>query len=231
MPKNDSKKKKKRIEIKEKQNGEQKLPNEDLLSEKLLRPMVQLSYAAAMDLVQARLRLINADLTEQCHRQVIHNMSCRIKTPDSVIKKLKKKGREVSFEEAVQTLNDIAGIRVVCFFCDDIYRIADAIKKQKDFHIIKEKDYVKNPKKSGYQSIHVIAGVPVTYNDAVTEIRVEIQIRSFAMDYWAELDTQMCYKKDAGQIANVERETRGYSDVIAKVDNKMLELRRQIEMM
>ena len=231
MPKNDSKKKKKRIEIKEKQNGEQKLPNEDLLSVKLLQPMVQLSYAAAMDLVQARLRLINADLTEQCHRQVIRNMSCRIKTPDSVIKKLKKKGREVSFEEAVQTLNDIAGIRVVCFFCDDIYRIADAIKKQKDFHIIKEKDYVKNPKKSGYQSIHVIAGVPVTYNDAVTEIRVEIQIRSFAMDYWAELDTQMCYKKDAGQIANVERETRGYSDVIAKVDNKMLELRQQIEMM
>ena len=219
------------IEIKEKQNGEQKLPNEDLLSEKLLRPMVQLSYAAAMDLVQARLRLINADLTEQCHRQVIRNMSCRIKTLDSVTKKLKKKGREVSFEEAVQTLNDIAGIRVVCFFCDDIYRIADAIKKQKDFHIIKEKDYVKNPKKSGYQSIHVIAGVPVTYNDTVTEIRVEIQIRSFAMDYWAELDTQMCYKKDAGQIANVERETRGYSDVIAKVDNKMLELRQQIEMM
>ena len=102
MPKNDSKKKKKRIEIKEKQNGEQKLPNEDLLSEKLLQPMVQLSYAAAMDLVQARLRLINADLTEQCHRQVIRNMSCRIKTPDSVTKKLKKKGREVSFEEAVQ---------------------------------------------------------------------------------------------------------------------------------
>lgn len=115
------------------------MPNEDLLSEKLLQPMVQLSYAAAMDLVQARLRLINADLTEQCHRQVIRNMSCRIKTPDSVTKKLKKKGREVSFEEAVQTLNDIAGIRVVCFFCDDIYRIADAIKKQKDFHIIKEK--------------------------------------------------------------------------------------------
>ena len=123
------------------------MPNEDLLSEKLLQPMVQLSYAAAMDLVQARLRLINADLTEQCHRQVIRNMSCRIKTPDSVTKKLKRR-REVSFEEAVQTLNDIAGIRVVCFFCDDIYRIADAIKKQKDFHIIKEKDYVKIPRKA-----------------------------------------------------------------------------------
>ena len=84
------------------------MPNEDLLSEKLLQPMVQLSYAAAMDLVQARLRLINADLTEQCHRQVIRNMSCRIKTPDSVTKKLKKKGREVSFEEAVQICADKA---------------------------------------------------------------------------------------------------------------------------
>ena len=192
------------------------MPNEDLLSEKLLQPMVQLSYAAAMDLVQARLRLINADLTEQCHRQVIPQYVLPHQDAGQRHQKLKKKEREVSFEEAVQTLNDIAGIRVVCFFCDDIYRIADAIKKQKDFHIIKEKDYVKNPKKSSYQSIHVIAGVPVTYNDMVTEIRVEIQIRSFAMDYWAELDTQMCYKKDAGQIANVERETRGYSDVIAR---------------
>mgnify|MGYP000636414235 CR=1 FL=1 len=106
---------------------------------------------------------------------------------------------------------------------------ADAIKKQKDFHIIKEKDYVKNPKKSGYQSIHLIVGVPVTYLEKTKEIRVEIQIRSFAMDYWAELDNQMCYKKNAGQIENVERATKDYSDVIAKVDNQMLELRRQIE--
>ena len=147
--------------------------------------------------------------------------------------------RELEFLEELQEDMKSNQIFLDGYICKEpIYRktplgreIADAIKKQKDFHIIKEKDYVKNPKKSGYQSIHVIAGVPVTYNDTVTEIRVEIQIRSFAMDYWAELDTQMCYKKDAGQIANVERETRGYSDVIAKVDNKMLELRQQIEMM
>ena len=105
------------------------------------------------------------------------------------------------------------------------------IKKQKDITLIKEKDYVKNPKKSGYQSIHLIVEVPVTYLEKTTKIRVEIQIRSFAMDYWAELDNQMCYKKSAGQIENVERETKDYSDVIAKVDNQMLELRRQIEKM
>lgn len=115
------------------------------------------------------------------------------------------------------------------FFCDDIYRVADYVKKQKDITLLKEKDYVKNPKKSGYQSIHLIVGVPVTYLEKTKEIRVEIQIRSFAMDYWAELDNQMCYKKNAGQIENVERATKDYSDVIAKVDNQMLELRRQIE--
>lgn len=105
------------------------------------------------------------------------------------------------------------------------------IKKQKDIKLLKEKDYVKNPKKSGYQSIHLIVGVPVTYLEKTTEVRVEIQIRSFAMDYWAELDNQMCYKKNAGQIENVEQATKNYSDVIAKVDNQMLELRRQIEKM
>lgn len=204
---------------------------ENLLREKIRNPMVQLSYEYAMNLVQARLRLIDASLTEKYHRKVIRDMSSRIKTADSIVKKLKKKEHEVSFEAATATLNDIAGIRVVCYFCDDIYHVAEAIRRQKDFTILKEKDYVKNPKKSGYQSIHLIVGVPVTYNDTTNEVRVEVQIRSFAMDYWAELDTQMCYKKDAGQILNVERETRGYSDVIAKVDNKMLELRRRIEKM
>lgn len=231
MPKKDSKKTKKRIEIEGNQNGAKNLSMENLLREKIQNPMVQLFYEYAMELVEARLRLINADLTEKYHRQVIRNMSSRIKTADSIIKKLKKKERSVTFEEAAETLNDIAGIRVVCYFCDDIYQVAEAVRNQKDFTILKEKDYVKTPKKSGYQSIHLIVGVPVTYNETTNEVRVEIQIRSFAMDYWAELDTQMCYKKDAGQILNVERETKNYSDVIAKVDNKMLELRKRIEKM
>ena len=226
-----SKRTEKRIEWKGNQTGAKKRLMKNQLKEQLENPMVQLHYAYAMDVLQAKLRLINADLTEQNHRQVIRSMRSRIKSTESIGKKLAKKGREVTFENAVDTLNDIAGIRVVCYFCDDIYQIADAIRRQGDIRILREKDYVQNPKKSGYQSIHLIAGVPVTYNEATKEVRVEIQIRSFAMDYWAELDTQMCYKKSAGQILNVERETRDYSDVIAKVDNKMLELRRRIEKM
>lgn len=204
---------------------------ENRLREQMENPKVRLWYASAIDVLQAKMRLINADLSDKKNRQVIRSMASRIKTTDSIVKKLIKKERSVTFETAAETLNDIAGIRVVCYFCDDIYLITEAIKKQKDLRIIREKDYVKNPKRSGYQSIHLIVGVPVTYDDKTQEIRVEIQVRSFAMDYWAELDAQMCYKKSAGEIENVEREIRDYSDVIAKVDNQMLELRRRIEKM
>lgn len=207
------------------------MQEENLLREQLETPMVQLRYAYAIAVLQARLRMINADLTEEKRRQIIRSIAARIKSTDSVIKKLVKKERAVDFQTAVGTLNDIAGIRVVCYFCDDIYRVADALRAQSDICMIKEKDYVKAPKKSGYQSIHQIVGVPVTYKEKTEEVRVEIQIRSFAMDYWAELDTQMCYKKDAGQIENVEREIKDYSNVIAQVDSKMLELRKRIEKM
>lgn len=229
MGKKHSKKEKKRIDIKETRHGAKEVQEEDLLKVQLENPMVQLRYQYAIDVIQARIRLIHADLTEQNGHAIIRSMATRIKSAESVCKKLIKKEREVTFENAVDTLNDIAGIRVVCFFCDDIYLVAEAIRQQRDLRIIKEKDYVKNPKKSGYQSLHLIVGVPVTYYDSTSEVRVEIQIRSFAMDYWAELESQMCYKKSAGQISNVERKTRDYSDVIAKVDNEMLELRKLIE--
>lgn len=196
---------------------------------KLESPVIQLKYQYAIDMIMAKLRMINADLAEKENRQLIRSMSNRIKSVESIQKKLIKKDRDVSFKTAVSTLNDIAGVRVVCYFCDDIYQIAEAIKKQKDLVLIKEKDYVKNPKKSGYQSLHLILDVPITYNDKTEKVRVELQIRSFAMDYWAELDNQMCYKKLAGEFENVEQENRDYSDIIAKVDNQMLELRKRIE--
>lgn len=231
MSKKGSKKNKSRINIKGETTGVLPLSLEEQLKEQMEAPMVRLRYACAIDVMRGKLRMLNADLTEQKNRQVVRSMSARIKSTDSIIKKLLRKGREVTFGEAVETLNDIAGIRVVCYFCDDIYEVAELIRRQKDIKIRKEKDYVKNPKKSGYQSIHLIVGVPVTYLDQTEEIRVEIQIRSFAMDYWAELDTQMCYKKDAGALENVEKQIKAYSDVIAGVDNQMLELRKSIEKM
>ena len=181
--------------------------------------MVQARYQYAIDVMLTRLRMIDADLTKKNERPLIRNLCSRIKTAESIV------------ETAVNTLNDIAGVRVVCYFADDIYQIADAVRRQKDFTIVKEKNYIRKPKKSGYQSLHLIVEVPVTYLDKTTAVRVEIQIRSVAMDYWAELDSQMCYKKDAGKLEAVEKATREYADVIAGVDQKMQELRKKIQKM
>lgn len=207
----------------------EEINKEEELRSKMQDPMVYLRYSYVVDVILAKLRLINADLSGKCGHIPVRSMSSRIKAADSIEKKLLRKKREVTFENAVRTLNDIAGVRVVCYFCDDIYNIADALRSQKDIRVLKEKDYIKYPKKSGYQSMHLIVEVPFTYLDQTEPVKVEVQIRSFAMDYWAELDNQMCYKKSAGQIEHVERETRNYSNLIADVDNQMLGLRRKIE--
>lgn len=203
----------------------------ELFREKMEQPMVKAKYQYGIESVVAKLQYIHADLAEQLGRPVVRNIFSRIKTVESICKKLEKKELDVTFENAVNNLNDIAGVRVVCYFCDDIYRIEKAVREQRDIKIIKEKDYVKKPKKSGYQSLHLIVDAPVVYNSVTEMVRVEIQLRSFAMDYWAELDNQMCYKKSAGELDNIEREIRNYSDLMAEMDNKMLELRRKIENM
>ncbi len=221
----------KKPEKKPAQKQEPKAQDIRNLKEKIEAPMRQLTYQYAIDVVLAKLRLIDAQLSGKSNRPLVRTFSSRIKTTDSIVKKLIRKGREVSYQTAVDTLNDIAGVRVVCYFFDDIYRIAEQVRRQKDIKILKEKDYAKKPKKSGYQSLHLIVEVPVVYGDKTQNVRVEIQIRSVAMDYWAELDTQMCYKKDAGQLEAVEKATREYADVIAGVDKKMLELRKKIQKM
>lgn len=158
-------------------------------------------------------------------------ITSRIKSPESITKKLIRKGKKIDYETAVESLNDIAGVRAVSYFFDDIYQISKAVKKQKDFTLIKEKDYVQKPKKSGYKSIHLIVKVPVVLDSQTTYVKVEIQIRTFAMDYWAELDSQMCYKKSAGDIEMVRQESKRYAEAIAALDNKMLEFRKKIELL
>lgn len=186
-------------------------------------------YQYVIDNIVCKLNLINADLTENLNRPVIQKIGSRIKTCESICKKLERKKIELDYESAVSSLNDIVGVRAICFFRDDIYRIADAIKAQKGIKIIKEKDYISKPKKSGYQSFHIIVEVPLTYYEKEEYIRAEIQIRSFAMDYWAELDNQMCYKKSVGEVEAIRKEILSYSDVMTEMDNKMLELRKRIE--
>ena len=209
----------------------QKLKKKELLKSMLTDSEFSIKGQCAINLMMTKLDIINTFLLMKYKRNFIQMKTWRLKSYDSVCKKMQKKGLDLNFDLALEKINDLIGVRAVCAYVDDIYKVADLIEKQQDIHILKIKDYVQQPKKSGYQSLHLIVEVPVTYLDKTTAVRVEIQIRSVAMDYWAELDSQMCYKKDAGQLEAVEKATKQYADVIAGVDKKMLELRKKIQKM
>ena len=209
----------------------QKLKKKELLKSMLTDSEFSIKGQCAINLMMTKLDIINTFLLMKYKRNFIQMKTWRLKSYDSVCKKMQKKGLDLNFDLALEKINDLMGVRAVCAYVDDIYKVADLIEKQQDIHILKIKDYVQQPKKSGYQSLHLIVEVPVTYLDKTTAVRVEIQIRSVAMDYWAELDSQMCYKKDAGKLEAVEKATREYADVIAGVDQKMQELRKKIQKM
>ncbi|OLA85312.1 MAG: hypothetical protein BHW44_09610 [Roseburia sp. 40_7] len=168
----------------------------DTLVKGLSDPLFLLQKKQTVRHVEFILEMIDYELSTKYKRIVTQKIEHRIKSPDSIARKLIKKGYEVSFENAIQKLNDIVGIRVVCLYSDDVYKIAELLKQQKDFILIKEKDYIKNPKKSGYQSLHLILDIPLIYKATTQLQRVEIQIRTVAMDFWAAVDNQICYKKD-----------------------------------
>ena len=191
--------------------------------------MVQARYQYAIDVMLTRLRMIDADLTEKNERPLIRNLCSRIKTAESIVKKLERKEREVTFETAVNTLNDIAGVRVVCYFADDIYQIADAVRRQKDFTIVKEKNYIRKPKKSGYQSLHLILEIAIPFEKENQWIKLELQLRTAAMDYWANLDHQLRYKRGQKQAAVINEELQQCASVITQLDQKMLDIRKKID--
>ncbi len=203
----------------------------ETLYQKLSDPEFLLKKKWAIANVKFKLKMIDLKLSKEYGRRVIQNIECRIKKADSISRKLTKKGYKTTFENAVAKLNDIVGIRIICLYSDDIYKIADLLKRQRDFSLIKEKDYIKNPKKSGYQSLHLIMDIPLTYNDATEAQRVEIQIRTVAMDFWAGVDNHICYKKNPDDVKKAEHDLKNCSAIISDMDRQMLELRKKAEKM
>ena len=187
-----------------------------------------LKWNAAKKLVISRLEIIQDDLSAESGRKIIQSISGRIKSEQSVAAKLKKKGYHASVFEAEEYLNDIVGVRAVCLFEDDLYRILDALLYSQDIRIVKIKDYIKNPKNSGYRSLHVIIKMPVVLMKKQQWVTVEIQLRTSAMDYWAELDYQFRYKKTDKRAEDIGEELKKYSLLIEEVDHKMMFLRNQI---
>lgn len=182
-----------------------------------------------ISLMSARLQMINADLGMRCGREVIHRYSSRIKSYESIAAKLRKKGVEESVSSMEEYVNDVVGVRAVCTYTDDLYRIGELLCAQQDMRLLKKKDYIRHPKKSGYRSLHLIFQVPVSFQEETRWVKIEVQLRTGAMDYWAGLDYQLQYKKENRKAKNIGRELKAYANAIEQIDSKVLELRKRIE--
>ncbi len=185
-------------------------------------------YNAAIKEVTTKLEILKSDFQIRNCRSSIESIQSRIKKPASILKKMRSKGIEVSLDTIRSELNDVAGIRVVCPFIDDIYMVADKLAAQDDIRVITIKDYIRNPKENGYRSYHMIVEVPIFLMDKKEMIRVEVQLRTVAMDFWASLEHEMKYKKEIGDCQGIVEELRQCADTIADTDRRMLDLRKRI---
>ena len=185
-------------------------------------------YDSVIELVKTQLGIFDNEFSMRFQRNPIHNIESRIKTPQSIVGKLQRKGMPVTPESARNNLMDIAGVRVICYYIDDIYAIADLLTVQSGFHLRKIKDYIKNPKPNGYRSFHMILDVPVHMSTGVQIAPVEIQIRTIAMDFWASLEHEIHYKKFSNSNVEAVKQLTECADVIYETDMKMLKIRKNL---
>ena len=190
-------------------------------------------YDSAIELVKVQLNIFDNEFSMRFQRNPIHSIQSRIKTPQSIVGKLQRKGMPVTPESARENLTDIAGVRVICCYIDDIYAIADLLTKYSGFQLRKIKDYIQNPKPNGYRSFHMILDVPVYMSSGKQTAPVEIQIRTIAMDFWASLEHQLHYKStgDPKIAATLTDELKACAETIAATDEKMQDMFKQINLL
>ena len=182
---------------------------------------VMFLYQSALKEVGTKLEILNDEFQHVHQYNPIEHIKTRVKTAESIVKKLKRYGYETSIENMVKYINDIAGVRLICSFTSDIYRLAEMIGNQSDLKVLSIKDYIKNPKESGYKSYHMLVSVPIFLSDSVVDTKVEIQIRTIAMDFWASLEHQLKYKTEGDVPDEIAAELKDCSDVIANTDQRM----------
>ena len=185
-------------------------------------------YSCAIKEVKTKFEVLNSEFAVSANRNPIEMIKSRIKKPISIINKLKRKGLPLETESILTGINDVAGIRIICSFINDIYEVADMLSKQDDITVIQTKDYIKNPKPNGYRSYHMIVEVPVFFSKMKRNMRVEVQLRTIAMDFWASLEHPMKYKKDIKNTAEIVAELKNCADSIAETDLKMQEISSRI---
>ena len=195
------------------------------------RPYVELimRYNCAMLEVKTKLDVLNNQLSLVNDRNPFESINCRIKSPKSIIEKLKRKNFPLTVESIEKNLNDVAGVRVICSFPEDIYMLAHRLSSQDDINVIEVKDYIKNPKKNGYRSLHLIIEIPIFLIDEKKYMRVEVQFRTIAMDFWASLEHKVRYKKENSEHDDeIYEELKACAEEISRLDIRMQEIRNKI---
>lgn len=191
---------------------------------------ILMMYQCAIQEVTTKLDVLNNEMSVRKNRNPIESVKYRIKKPKSIAEKLIRYGKPISVESVIENLNDVAGVRVICSFIDDIYTIADMLVKQDDITLLAIKDYIKNPKENGYRSYHMIVGIPVFFSDKKQIMKVEVQIRTMAMDFWASLEHHVKYKKNVENADEISAELKACADVIAETDLKMQSIGKKIKL-
>ena len=186
-------------------------------------------YGCAIREVRTKLEVLNDEFQSTTVRNPIDNIKSRIKKPLSIYEKLQRRGFPVTMDSILTNMHDVAGIRVICPFIDDIYTVADMLIAQDDITLIQRKDYIKNPKENGYRSLHLVVEVPIFLSTGKQMIKVEVQIRTIAMNFWASLEHQIHYKKSQEDVEDVVSQLTDCANVIYETDMKMQEIRKQLE--
>ena len=185
-------------------------------------------YSSALKTINTKIEILNNEFIQLYNYNPIEHVTSRLKTPQSIVKKLQSKGLEVDIDHMVEHVSDIAGIRIICSFMSDIYPIAEMIAKQADITVLYVKDYIKNPKENGYKSYHMVVTIPVYLSDRKIETKVEIQIRTIAMDFWASLEHKIAYKFEGHAPEYIEAELKACADMVHMLDDKMYSLNQAI---
>ena len=191
------------------------------------REMMQL-YSAAVREVRTKVEILDEEFRTRYAHNPIHHIDSRLKSPQSMMKKLARKGLPQTLEAAEANLNDIAGVRIVCNYLDDIYRIADLLQRQRDVEFVHRRDYIENPKESGYRSLHLVIRIPVFLSSHTELVPVEIQIRTIAMDFWASLEHQLRYKSNHETTQQLRRRLQHCAEASAALDREMQDIYREI---
>lgn len=190
---------------------------------------LMMEYQAAIMEVETRLKVLNTEFSQEYNRNPFESIKSRLKSPTSIYEKLERKGYPITVESIREHLTDVAGLRVICSFPDDIYRLAKLFTRQDDIILLREKDYIRNPKSNGYRSLHHIVGVPIFLSKEKKYMKVEVQFRTIAMDFWASVEHKLKYKKNVDHAEEIVGQLKACADSIEMLDHQMQKIRDRID--